>query len=222
VVAADDTAGLPSAPEALQLEVGLLQNFCTILSCPETGEAALVDPAFEVDRLLRELARKGLRLTKVLITHTHDDHIDGVEAVVAATGAAVLIDARERDALPSGLPQVLTIADGQDLAIGSRGVRALATPGHTIGGTSYLGDGLVVTGDVLFVGGCGRTDFPGGDVDAMWRSLQRLAALPEETRIYPGHDYGSTPTSTIGRELAENRFLRCRSIDDFRALRARR
>jgi hydroxyacylglutathione hydrolase len=221
-VTADDTAGLPVAPEALQLEVGLLQNLCTILSCPETGLAAVVDPAFEVDRLLRETARPGLRLTQVLITHTHNDHIDGVEAVVAATGASVLIDPREREALPAGLPRVVTIADGQDLTIGRRGVRALATPGHTVGGTSYLGDGLVVTGDVLFVGGCGRADFPGGDPAALWASLQRLAALPEETRIYPGHDYGSTPTSTIGRELGENRYLRCRSLDEFRALRARR
>jgi hydroxyacylglutathione hydrolase len=134
----------------------------------------------------------------------------------------VLIDPREREALPAGLPRVVTIADGQDLLIGRRGVRALATPGHTVGGTSYLGDGLVVTGDVLFVGGCGRTDFPGGDPAALWASLQRLAALPEETRIYPGHDYGSTPTSTIGRELGENRYLRCRSLEEFRALRARR
>ena len=75
-------------------------------------------------------------------------------------------------------------------------IEALPTPGHTIAGTSYLVEGNVFTGDTLFVGGCGRTDFPGGDAPTLWKSLQRLAALPEETRVYPGHDYGQTPTST--------------------------
>jgi glyoxylase-like metal-dependent hydrolase (beta-lactamase superfamily II) len=79
----------------------------------------------------------------------------------------------------------------------------------------------VVTGDVLFVVGCGRTDFPGGDTAALWQSLQRLAALPEETRVYPGHDYGETRTSTIAHELRTNRYLRCATLEEFRALRER-
>jgi glyoxylase-like metal-dependent hydrolase (beta-lactamase superfamily II) len=112
--------------------------------------------------------------------------------------------------------------DRQDIAIGRRGVRALHTPGHTVGGTCFLGDGFLISGDVLFVGGCGRTDFTGGDTAEMWSSLQRIAGLPEETRIYPGHDYGTTPTSTVGRELLENPYLRCATYDDFRALRERK
>jgi glyoxylase-like metal-dependent hydrolase (beta-lactamase superfamily II) len=213
-----DWTGLPPAPEVVQTEVGLLQNFCELLFCPETREAAIVDPAFEVDRLLREASSRDLRITTVLVTHTHIDHIDGVEELVARTGAAVVVHPNEATALPPGL-RLVPVRDGQDLAIGQRGVRALETFGHTAGGISYLADGFVVTGDVLFVGGCGRTDFPGGDVGALWTSLQRLAALPEETRVYPGHDYGRTPTSTIGRELAENRFLRCRTPEELRALR---
>jgi glyoxylase-like metal-dependent hydrolase (beta-lactamase superfamily II) len=218
----DDTAGLPPAPEVVQIEVGLLQNFCEILWCPETREAAVVDPAWEVDRLLREAAQRSLRITQILVTHTHNDHIEGVAALVAATGAAVAVHPNEAAALPPGLPTIIPIRDLQDLPIGHRAVRALETFGHTAGGTSYLADGFVITGDVLFVGGCGRTDFPGGDVAAMWRSLQRLMALPEETRIYPGHDYGPTPTSTTGREAQENRYLRCQTLDQFRALRLRR
>jgi len=217
----DDGAGLPPAPEVVQIEVGLLQNFCEILWCPETREAAVVDPAWEVDRLLREAERRDLRITQILVTHTHNDHIEGVEALVAATGAAVAVHPNEAAALPPGLPRIVPVHDRQVLPIGRRGMRALETFGHTAGGTSYLADGFVITGDVLFVGGCGRTDFPGGDVAAMWRSLQRLAALPEETRIYPGHDYGSTPTSSMGRENEENRYLRCRTFEEFRALRLR-
>ncbi len=203
------------------MEVGLLQNFCEILYCPETREAAIVDPAWEVDRLMNEVGRLGLRVTTVLITHTHNDHIEGVDALVAQTGAAVVVSPREADALRAPGRTLIDAVDGRDIAIGRRGVRALTTPGHTVGGTCYLADGYVITGDVLFVGGCGRTDFRGGNTAEMWQSLQRLTRLPEETRVYPGHDYGETPTSTIAHELRANRFLRCANLDEFRALRER-
>ena len=210
--AARDVAGLPRAPEVVQIEVGLLQNLCEILYCPETRAAAIVDPAWEVDRLLREVEARGLRVTHALITHTHEDHIEGVAELVQRTGAAVVVSPREAAAVA---------VDRVDIAIGRCGVRALDTPGHTVGGTCYLADGFVITGDVLFVGGCGRTDFPGGDSTAMWRSLQRLMALPEETRVYPGHDYGATPTATLAHELRENPYLRCATFEEFRARRAR-
>jgi len=217
--ARDDASGLPPAPEVVQIEVGLLQNFCEILFCPETREAAVVDPAFEVDRLLQEAAKRDLTVKLALITHTHHDHIDGVGELCDRTGAAVVVNPREAAAVRAPGRTLIDAADGQDIAIGRRGVRALFTPGHTVGGTCYLADGFVVTGDVLFVGGCGRTDFTGGDTAQMWNSLQRLTRLPEETRVYPGHDYGDTPTSTIAHELRTNRFLRCATLDEFRALR---
>jgi glyoxylase-like metal-dependent hydrolase (beta-lactamase superfamily II) len=217
-----DISGLAAAPEVFQVEVGLLQNFCEILYCPDTRDAAVVDPAWEVDTLLRESKRLGVRITKILITHTHNDHIEGVEEMVAQTQATVVIHPHEEKALPPSAQPRIHVVDRLDVAIGNRGVRALETFGHTVGGTCYLADGYVITGDVLFVGGCGRTDFTGGDTAAMWQSLQRLAALPEETRVYPGHNYGDTPTSTISRELAENRFLRCKTYEDFRQLRDRK
>lgn len=220
-----DGGGQLPPPSILQMEVGLLQNFCVILSCPDTHEAALVDPAWEVDRLLAETRRRGVRVTRVLITHGHNDHVDGVAEVVQATGASIAVHPLERERLEAALggleARLELVADRQDLAIGRCGVRALETPGHTPGGISYLADGYVVTGDVLFVGGCGRTDFPGGDTAQLWSSLKRLALLPEETRVYPGHNYGSTETSTIGRELLENPYLRCQSFEEFRRLRER-
>jgi hydroxyacylglutathione hydrolase len=217
-----DTQGLPPAPEVRQIEVGMLENFCEILWCPSTREAAVVDPAFEVDRLLREAATLGVRITSLLITHCHNDHIDGVEEMVARTGAVTYVHAREAAQVAPMAGRLVTVSDGLDIAIGATGVRALETFGHTTGGITYLADGYVITGDVLFVRSCGRSDFPGGDTQALWHSLQRLAALPEEFRVYPGHNYGPTPTSTISSELAENPYLRCRSFDEFRALRDRR
>jgi len=222
----DDTDRLAAAPEVFQMEVGLLQNFCTVVSCPETNEAAIVDPAWEVDRLLAETTKRGLRVTKVLITHTHNDHIEGVAAVVAQTAATIVVSPLEVDRvrhLLAGAQAMYELcSDRQDIAIGRRGVRALHTPGHTVGGTCFLADGFLISGDVLFVGGCGRTDFTGGDTAQLWNSLQRIAGLPEETRVYPGHDYGTTPTSTVGRELLENPYLRCATFEEFRALRERR
>jgi hydroxyacylglutathione hydrolase len=220
--AARDVAALPPAPEVIQIEVGLLQNFCEILYCPETKEAAIVDPAWEADRLLRETDARGLRVTKVLVTHTHEDHIEGVAEVVRRTGAQVVVSPREAAALAQeGVTAVVEAVDRLDVAIGRRGVRVLDTPGHTVGGTCFLADGFIVTGDLLFVGGCGRSDFPGGDTRAMWHSLQRLMALPEETRVYPGHDYGPTPTATLAHEIRENPYLRCQTFEEFRARRDR-
>jgi hydroxyacylglutathione hydrolase len=218
----DDTAQLPPAPSVVQMEVGLLQNFCEILFCPDTKEAAIVDPAWEVDTLMREVARRGLTVTTALITHTHNDHVEGVAELVQKTGATVVVSPREADRVRADAKTVREVTDGELVAIGRTGVRALDTRGHTVGGTCYLADGYVVTGDVLFVGGCGRTDFPGGNTAEMWDSLQRLLRLPEETRVYPGHNYGKTLTSTIGQERETNPYLRCATFEAFRALRERR
>jgi glyoxylase-like metal-dependent hydrolase (beta-lactamase superfamily II) len=231
-----DLDRLPLAPVVVQTEVGMLQNFCTLLGCPETRAAAIVDPAWEVDRLLREATAAGWRIEKMLITHGHHDHIEGIAEMARLTGASIVVNARELDRVTaalgansgsmsgsmSGSVEILCVVDRQDVEIGRRGVRALETRGHTAGGTCYLGDGFVVTGDVLFVGGCGRTDFPGGDTAEMWRSLGRLGALPEEFRVFPGHNYGSTETSTIGRELLENPYLLCPDFESFRVLRERK
>ena len=216
-----DTHALPRAPEVVQTEVGLLQNFCELLYCPESGQAAVVDPAFEVDRLLRLASERKLTITTILLTHTHHDHIEGVAQMVAATGARVYVHANEAHRVKALANEIELVTDRMDLAIGGRGIRALETFGHTNGGTCFLADGFLVAGDVLFVGGCGRSDFPGGSTAALWESLNRLMALPEETVVYPGHNYGSTATSSMGREMLENPYLRSESFEAFRLLRQR-
>ena len=198
-----------------------MSNFNELIACKISQECAVVDPAFEVDRLLREAKQRGWTITAVLVTHTHHDHVDGVEEMVKATGATAYVGAGEVEALRRAAPsaQIVGLAGGETIHVGELRIAALPTPGHTVAGTSYIVDGNVFTGDTLFVGFCGRSDFSGGDAATLYRSLRRLADLPEETRVWPGHDYGKTPTSTIGWERTTNPYLLCASEAEFIALR---
>jgi glyoxylase-like metal-dependent hydrolase (beta-lactamase superfamily II) len=207
--------------EIFQTEVGLMSNLNELIACKTSRKCAAVDPAYEVDRLLREARERGWTISAVLVTHTHHDHVDGVEEMVRATGAAAYVGAGEVEALRRAAPsaRIVGLVGGEAIEVGELQIAALPTPGHTVAGTSYTVEGNVFTGDTLFVGGCGRTDFPGGDAPTLWRSLQRLASLPEETRVYPGHDYGQTPTSTIGWEKTTNPYLLCKNEAEFVALR---
>jgi len=193
--------------EIVQLEVGLLQNFCEVIACPRTGRAALVDPAFEVDRLLREADRRGWVVDTILITHTHDDHVAGLDEAWERTRALVRCHASELERVRTLAATVQPVGDGERLSLGDGTIQAIHTPGHVPGCICWYvpNPGAIITGDVLFVGSCGGVSYPGSDPAAMVHSLQhKLATLPEQTRVYPGHDYGPTPTSTIGWEITHN------------------
>lgn len=210
------------ALEIVQLEVGLLENFCEVIGCPATGQAALVDPAFEVDRLLAVAERKAWTVTTILLTHTHDDHIAGLDEAAEATGAVVRCHPVEVERARELAPHVEAIDDEAWVELGAGRIQALYTPGHMPGCICwYLPDpGAVITGDVLFVGSCGGVNYPQSDPDAMVDSLQRrLGSLPEQTRIYPGHDYGASPTSTLAWEFAHNPALLADTPEAFRQLK---
>ena len=176
----DDAAGCRPRPRSSRSRSACCRTSARSCYCPDTREAAIVDPAWEVDRLLREVDGCGLQgHDGAHHPHPQRPHRGGRRAGATKTGAAVVVSPREAARASRAPGRTLVDAvDGRDIAIGRRGVRALDTPGHTVGGTCYLADGYIVTGDVLFVGGCGRTDFPGGDTAAMWHSLQRLARCP--------------------------------------------
>jgi hydroxyacylglutathione hydrolase len=215
-------------PFILQLEVGLAQNFCTII-CDGRGACAVVDPAFEVDRLLRTLEAHALQPQAVLLTHSHFDHIEGVPDFLRRAAVPVYIGTAEA-AIVAALCQqaqqpieLITLEGGETLRIGALDVTVLKTPGHTSAGRSFYVAELssVMTGDTLFVESCGRPASASAAA-TLWWSLQRLVELPEETRVYPGHDYGRTATTTLFHEREQNPYLQCKSEAEFvRLCRAR-
>jgi hydroxyacylglutathione hydrolase len=198
--------------EVVQCRVGA-DNFTYLVVCPTTGQALGVDPGRDPAVLLAELRRRGLSLAVLANTHGHADHVAGNAAVLAATGASLA-------AHPADLPDAaMPLGEGSLLSIGSLRVAVLHTPGHTPGSLAFYVDDALLTGDTLFVSRCGRADFPGSDPAALYHSLTRLAALPAATRVYPGHDYGPQPVSTIAWERANNPYLRCPDLESFLRLR---
>lgn len=214
-------------PSVRRVEVGLVQNVCSLICDPVAAACALVDPAFEVDRLLRVADESGCRVGAILLTHSHLDHIEGVPELLRRLGPLpVYVGTAELDAVAAYLaaegvkPELVPLPGDGALRLGGLGVQVLATPGHTPAGRSfYLPElGALLPGDTLFVGSVGRPRTP-ADAPQLWASLMRLCdELPEETRVYPGHDYGRTPTTTLGRERDENPYLRCADAAAFTAL----
>jgi glyoxylase-like metal-dependent hydrolase (beta-lactamase superfamily II) len=214
-------------PEGLylkQMELGPMQNFVYLIGDPGTRRCVVVDPAWEIDAILDTVAEDGMKLEGALVTHTHQDHvgghlfgydIPGVEELLAKAPAKVYVHKAEREFLP-GLGSDLVKVDGGDtLAVGRHTITFLHTPGHTPGSQCFLVDGRLISGDTLFIRSCGRTDLPGSDPKEMYYSLtQRLAALPEETVVFPGHNYGGNVT-TIGDEKRQNPMMRFPSMTDF-------
>jgi glyoxylase-like metal-dependent hydrolase (beta-lactamase superfamily II) len=211
---------------------GQMRNFMYLVGDPASREAVVVDPAWDVGGLLDRAAADGYRLTGALVTHYHPDHVGGDLFGLRVDGLAELL---ERAAVPiwvqraeaDGLKLVTGVSDsdlrrvesGDTLRLGELEIRFLHTPGHTPGSQCFLVGNRLIAGDTLFVQGCGRVDLPGGDPDAMYESLtRRLAKLPADTVLYPGHDYGPSRTSTIGDELERNYYMRVRSLEDWRRL----
>lgn len=209
-----------------------MRNFMYLVGDPESREAVVVDPAWDVGSLLDLAAEDGYRVVGALVTHYHPDHVGGDLFGHQIQGLATLL---ERQPVPihvnkheaEGLKMVTGVGDsdlrrvegGDLLGLGSIEIRFLHTPGHTPGSQCFLIGDRLVAGDTLFVQGCGRVDLPGGDPEAMYYTLSgTLSKLPRETVLYPGHDYGPSPTSTIGDELRDNHYLRIRSLEDWRRL----
>jgi glyoxylase-like metal-dependent hydrolase (beta-lactamase superfamily II) len=206
-----------------------MANFVYVLGDAVKRECVLVDPAWDIDGLLRNLDEADLRLTGVLATHYHPDHVGGDLFGFRITGLRELIAQRPvpihvHTAEAHGV-HVVTGLSARDLIghagsdilkVGDLPIEFVHTPGHTPGSLCFLVDGKLISGDTLFVGGCGRVDLPGGDPEEMYRTLtQRLARLPDEIEVFPGHDYADRPSSTLGIERRDNVSMRVHSRDEW-------
>ena len=201
------------ALEIVQIDASEMDNYSYLVYCPQTMQGAAVDPSMRPEKLLDAAKLRGVTLNLLLNTHGHQDHIAGNPQIQAH--AQVKLAAH-----PNDLPQAeLKLEDGAILEIGNGRVEVLHTPGHTPGSLVFRTGNAIITGDTLFVSRCGRADLPGSNVEDLYHSLQRLKQLPADLRVYPGHNYGPTPTSTIGWERGNNEFLKCPDLPSFIKLR---
>ena len=198
-------------PTVFQIAVGQMANFTYIVSDEENGEAAIIDPSWDLDKIFHTLKKNNWQAKYIINTHTHFDHVIGNEQVAEVTGAKIVQHKN------SQLEKDIAVSNGDIVQIGNIMLRILYTPGHSKDSMCLLvDDKFILTGDTLFVGNCGRVDLPGSDAKEMYDSLfDRLAKLDENLIIYPGHDYGSTSTSTIGHEKKTNYILQPRSKQEF-------
>ncbi|HUW65366.1 MAG TPA: MBL fold metallo-hydrolase [Spirochaetia bacterium] len=198
--------------------VGPIEANCYIVGCERTREAVVVDPGAEGEHILSRLQELDLKAGKIILTHGHGDHIGAVEEVRTATGALVLVHQADADCLTRPdrnlsafmgvrmefAPADRLLADGDEIKVGDIILTVLHTPGHTLGGICLSFDHGVLTGDTLFAGSVGRSDFPGGNHTQLIESIkQKLMVLSDDTRVYPGHG----PMTTIGAERRENPYL---------------
>jgi glyoxylase-like metal-dependent hydrolase (beta-lactamase superfamily II) len=206
-----------------QIKLSKMVTFCYLIGDEKTKTCALIDPAFDTQRILMIAKENRFKITHVINTHGHSDHTAGNAAIIAATGAALLIhkaDAKRLSTIVNSAfarilggknspkPNILLQNDDR-IEIGATVLKVLHTPGHTPGGICLYTEGHVFTGDTLFVGAVGRTDLPGGSSRQLLNSIrEKIYALPGNTIIWPGHDYGSSPTSTVAHEIQTNLFTK--------------
>lgn len=192
-----------------QIPVGIMQNFSYLIGDEKTKEAAVVDPGWEIDKILQVAKKHELNIKMILLTHADYDHINGVKDIVNAADATVYVHKEERDEIKKlGINKIKILNDNDEINIGKIKVKVIHTPGHTPGSVCFLAENKLITGDTLFVENIGRVDKPNGDAKKMADSLNKLKKLDESIEVYPGHDYGSKPYSTIGYEKKNNYHMR--------------
>jgi glyoxylase-like metal-dependent hydrolase (beta-lactamase superfamily II) len=212
-----------------QIEVGPMQNFTYLIGDTQTREALVVDAAWNIDGILNLAEQDGFTITKALVTHYHQDHlggdfsghhIEGAVELLERLKVKVYINKAEAPYLAKliGLSasDIVKVESGDKAAVGNMEVTFIHTPGHTPGSQCFLIENRLVAGDTLFINSCGRVDLPGSSPEDMYDSLtQKLAKLPDDTVLYPGHNYAEKPFATMGEQKRHNMFLRFNNLNDF-------
>jgi glyoxylase-like metal-dependent hydrolase (beta-lactamase superfamily II) len=193
-----------------QIPVGPMQNFSYIVEDESTHEAIIIDPSWDLDKITQTVEEQNLNPKYIVNTHWHDDHTRGNEELAAEISAKIV----QHEA--SNLQNDMTVKDGDSIKFGCSELVVYHTPGHSKDSICLVGDGKIFSGDTLFVGNCGRIDLPGGSSRELYHSLfDVISNLDDGLIMYPGHDYGSAQTSTIGNEKMTNPVMQKISEDDF-------
>jgi hydroxyacylglutathione hydrolase len=214
-----------------QIEIGPMQNFTYLVGSRSTREVAIVDPAWDIDSLLRHIEAKDYTLTAALVTHYHPDHIggsfgshnvEGIAELLGRKGVKVFTHNDEADGVRkvTGLSEsdLTRVRSGDKLSIGNVEVEFLHTPGHTPGSQCFRIKNTLVSGDTLFINGCGRVDLPGSNAEHMFHSLKKLCELPDDTLLLPGHNYAHVPNATMGETKRHNTYLNIKDVETWKMI----
>ena len=200
-----------------KIVVGPLDENAYLIGDGQTGEAIVIDAGDEPDRIMDLIKEENLKIKAIICTHAHFDHIGAAGDIKRETGAKILLHKEDLPIYETAKKQATAwgyelddipqpdgfIAEGDNIQTGNLNFKVLHTPGHSPGGISLYGEGILITGDTIFQGSVGRTDFPGGSIEKLGKSFRRLLGLPEDTKIFPGHG----PETTVGTEKKTNFFV---------------
>jgi len=202
-----------------QVSVGPMQNFSYIVGDENSKEAAVVDAGWEVEKFINISNKENLKIKKIILTHSHYDHIQKVDELASKTNAEVFFHEDDYNEIKTTIKnptiKIHKLKNNDVVNVGKIKIKIIHTPGHTPGAVCLLFENKLITGDTLFVNAIGRTDLAGGDSIKLFESLQKLKKLNDDVEVYPGHDYGEIPFSTIGNEKKNNPYFKCESKEQF-------
>ena len=198
-----------------QIKVGF-DNFSYIIFCEKTRKASIVDPCYNPPELFEFILSNNLKLEYIIATHYHSDHTSGIQKIKNSISSSKIV-ASELDSPKLGIKVDIKVSDHNRLKLGNIDLDFILTPGHTPGGICIIvDDKAIITGDTLFIGDCGRTDLPGGNLTQMFKTLkEKIVPLPDYLIVYPGHDYGDKPFDTLGNQKRTNKTLLAKTLDEF-------
>jgi hydroxyacylglutathione hydrolase len=207
---------LPKELILKQFEIGPLQNFLYFLGDAKSNDIAIIDPAWDVDFLCQEAKKNNYKVTSIFLTHGHPDHVNGLNEILKRHDVPAYISKHEAGFYKPHHKNIIEVENHEKLKIGSLEFECILAPGHTPGCQMFKYKDVLITGDAVFIDGCGRCDLPGGNPKTMYDSLYHvLMKLPDETIIYPGHNYGPTPYATLAQQKITNPYLTCSNLEEF-------